>query len=513
MNRYRSSSHNEIEWWSERFDSSRALQPDAGMLTHARHYGLAWILILALAWLVCIGVLTAADLASKKYSVVSALDIRAISDAKSAQRELKRLRQLKDMRQKTHTLTWAWAQLRYAVLLEERLGDDRKAQGAYEEILKAFEKAIRARDQKLRTQAIAYADHAATAGFRAAELVRRRYLGTDEEVRYERRVPKKVLKPYQKLERLSGFRGPLARARVWYVESDGTVRSELLYEAALRRLDEFYSTYFSYQLLDALVNMTGRNPNYSYGIAVILLTLIVRVLLFPLNRKAYKSMQAMQKLQPELQKLQRKYKRNPEKLNREMLALYRRHNVSPLGGCLPMLIQFPILIGVYWAVIYYKYQFLHASFLWIRNLAQPDFILFGMYFVSLIASQRLLSSYTTTTDPQQRQMQQMLTWMFPLMVLFFFWSFPAAFILYWLTFNITMTIEQYFLKRAMAREEQTGGYPVKSIQRQPRPSGKAETATQQSRADFQRKQSRTPKPKPPQVRRVLRRGKIRRYFR
>lgn len=456
----------------------------------------------------------ATDYASlgKPYSPESALDMGKVRNEGQAQIELERLQAI--VRDKRCTLPEAWAQLRRGALYEFILKEFAKAKDAYEELVTEYEDAMRSKEQSVRIEALSCSDHAATACFRAAEIQRQLYLrsiGTDN----EGKLRKQAIKAYQRLEWLSSYRGVLANAYVVHLHGDAFKR-EPAYEAALRRLDEFYREYFSYKLLDALAAMTGKDRRYSYGLAVIMLTLLVRVLLYPLNRKAYKSMRMLQKLQPEMQRLQKKYRNDPQRLNRELLELYRRHKVSPLSGCLPLLIQFPILIAVYWAVVYYKYQFLHASFLWIRSLARPDFILFGLYFVSLILSQRLMSKLSPPADPQQQQTQQVFSWLFPIMVLLFFWSFPAAFILYWLTFNITMTAEQYFIQRGLKRMEESGGYPIKRLERaQQRVEGANEkhAVQREELAAYRRAQAEARRAKQPKIRRIFREARIRRYFR
>ncbi|MCS7253403.1 MAG: YidC/Oxa1 family membrane protein insertase [Armatimonadota bacterium] len=447
----------------------------------------------------------------KPYSPESALDVSLVRSRSEAEKELKRLH--KFVRDKRCTLPEAWAQLRRGAIYELVLKEFAKAEAAYEALVREYEDASRSKEQAVKMEALSCSNHVATACFRAAEIKRvfyRRSIGTDR----EGRMRKQAIKAYQHLEWLSSYRGMLANAYV--VHHDGAVKMELAYEAALRRLDEFYREYFSYKLLDALVSMTGRDKRYSYGLAIIMLTLLVRILLFPLNRKAYKSMRMLQRLQPEIQKLQKKYRKDPQRLNRELLELYRRHKVSPFSGCLPLLIQFPILIAVYWAVVYYKYQFLHASFLWIRSLAHPDFILFGLYFISLIVSQRLMTKLSPPTDPQQQQTQQLLSWLFPLMVLLFFWSFPAAFILYWLAFNIAMTVEQYFIQRGLKRSDETGGYPIKRLEQAQRPTDDALSTNVMHReeiAAYKRMQAEARRTKQPKIRRIFREARIRRYFR
>lgn len=449
---------------------------------------------------------------NEPYSPQSALDVSKLRTKEQADDELKRLQAI--VRDRRCTLPEAWAQLRRGAIFEFVLMDTARAKDAYEELVGEYEDAMRSKDQSVRLEALACSDHVATACFRAAEICRQLYqrsIGTDN----EGKARKQAIKAYQRLEWLSSYRGVLANAFVIHLDH-GVVRKETAYEAALRRLDEFYREYFSYKLLDALASMTGKDRRYSYGLAIIMLTLLVRVLLFPLNRKAYKSMRMLQKLQPEMQKLQKKYRNDPQRLNRELLDLYRRHRISPLSGCLPLLIQFPILIAVYWAVVYYKYQFLHASFLWIRSLARPDFILFGLYFVSLILSQRLMSKLSQPVDPQQQQTQQVFSWLFPMMVLLFFWSFPAAFILYWLTFNITMTVEQYLIQRGLKRAEDSGGYPIKRVERiQQRAESPQDghVARREELAAHRRAQVESKRVKQMKLKRMFREARIRRYFR
>jgi len=183
----------------------------------------------------------------------------------------------------------------------------------------------------------------------------------------------------------------------------------------------------------------------SYGVAVILLTVAVKALLYPLTHQQFKSMRDMQKIQPHMKELQEKYKDKPEELQKRMMGLYKEHKVNPLGGCLPLLVQMPILFMLYSAVLSFKAAFATEGFLWVHNLAKPDIPLLLLYAVSLY-----LSSKMTVTDPSQAQTQKTMAIMMPFLFTFMAWIYkwPAAFILYWLVFNVLSTVQQYFVMRA-----------------------------------------------------------------
>jgi YidC/Oxa1 family membrane protein insertase len=244
---------------------------------------------------------------------------------------------------------------------------------------------------------------------------------------------------------------------VWDEKEKEVRRYESAYEVISSELDSIYRTGLNYQLFDALVNLCGRNPAYSYGLAVILLAFLLRILMHPLNRKAMKSMWKMQALQPLIQDLQERYRDDPQRLNAEIWKLYREHGVNPLGGCLPLLLQLPVLFWVYYGVLHYRFQFAKASFLWVKNLAQPDYPLFALYLATFFASTFFMS--TPTQDPTQRQQQILMNVMFVVMFAVFFHTFPAAFILYWLSFQVFYIGESLLMKRVYYRE----ALPVREV--------------------------------------------------
>ena len=170
---------------------------------------------------------------------------------------------------------------------------------------------------------------------------------------------------------------------------------------------------------------------YNYGIAIILLTVVVRILFIPLTHKSYKSMKAMQAIQPKVAALQKKYKDNKEQLNREMLELYRQHKVNPFGGCLPSLLQLPVFVALF-NVLYTTIDLRQAPFaLWIRDLSDKDpyYVLPILMGVTMMAQQKLQPSQM---DPRQARLMLLM----PAFMTILFLSFPAGLVLYWMTSNL-----------------------------------------------------------------------------
>ena len=186
------------------------------------------------------------------------------------------------------------------------------------------------------------------------------------------------------------------------------------------------------QALIWLAKATG-----NYGVAILILTIVIKLLLFPLQHKSIKSMRAMQLLQPEIAKLREQYKDNKEKMNQELMGLYKRHNVNPAGGCLPLLIQLPIFIAFYRA-LGYSIELRQTPFVgWLQDLSAQDPyyippILMG---VSMFLSQKMTPS---AGDPSQQKIMMLM----PLLFTFMFLSFPSGLVLYWLTNNILSIVQQ-----------------------------------------------------------------------
>jgi YidC/Oxa1 family membrane protein insertase len=195
---------------------------------------------------------------------------------------------------------------------------------------------------------------------------------------------------------------------------------------------------------------------HNYGWAIILLTILVKIVFWPLTHKSYKSMKDMQKLQPKMAKIREKHKDNKEKLNQEMMALYKTYKVNPMGGCLPMVIQIPVFFALY-SLLGYAIELRHAHFLlWINDLAAPDrlpigfpipYVGEGIPVLTLLmgASMFIQQKMTPTTgDPTQAKVMLFL----PVIFTFMFINFAAGLVLYWLVNNVLSIGQQYYINKS-----------------------------------------------------------------
>jgi len=197
---------------------------------------------------------------------------------------------------------------------------------------------------------------------------------------------------------------------------------------------------------------------HNYGYAIILLTLLIKLLFWPLTHKSYVSMKAMKKLQPKMQKIREKYKDDKEKMNQEVMQMYRTHKVNPIGGCLPMVLQIPVFFALY-RLLYSSIAIRHAPFLWwINDLAAPDRFPIGVQIpylgdglpiltvlmgVSMFAQQKMSP---TGGDPKMEKMMMMM----PVVFTVFFVNFPSGLVLYWLVNNILSVGQQYYINKKTA---------------------------------------------------------------
>jgi len=208
---------------------------------------------------------------------------------------------------------------------------------------------------------------------------------------------------------------------------------------------------FMLQLLTWIHNVI---PNW--GIAIIILSIIIKLVLSPLTHKGTKSSQKMQQIQPKVKEVQNKYKDNPKKAQQEVMKIYKEHGVSPLGGCLPLILQFPILFALY-PVLRSALALRHADFiLWINDLSAPDpyYILPVVMGIAMFLQQKLMMQKTAGGANQQAQMktQKFMMYGMPIFLVFIFKSFPAGLVLYWLCYNILSIIERLWI---MSKQEPT----------------------------------------------------------
>ncbi|HXJ34948.1 MAG TPA: membrane protein insertase YidC [Candidatus Eisenbacteria bacterium] len=215
-----------------------------------------------------------------------------------------------------------------------------------------------------------------------------------------------------------------------------------------RTLDFGWFWFIAVPMLHALRLLHRVSGNY--GVDIILLTILVRAATIPLTQKSFRSMKEMQKLQPQLKRLQEQYKDDQSRLQKEMMELYKRHNVNPFSGCAPMVLQIPIFVGLYNALLH-AIELRHAPFaLWITDLSAPERLMIGGIGIPvltiLMGGTMILQQWLTPQqgDPTQRQMMMIM----PLVFTFMFINFPAGLVLYWLVSNILGIAQQYVMLKS-----------------------------------------------------------------
>jgi YidC/Oxa1 family membrane protein insertase len=199
-----------------------------------------------------------------------------------------------------------------------------------------------------------------------------------------------------------------------------------------------------YKLLMFFQSIVG-----NWGVAIILITLTVRGILFPLTKAQYTSMAKMRNLQPKLQELKDRFGDDRQKMGQAMMELYKKEKVNPMGGCLPILLQMPIFIALYW-VLMEGVELRHAPFmLWIDDLSvqDPYYILPLLMGVSMFLMQKM-QPMAPTMDPMQQKMMQ---WMPVIFTVFFLW-FPSGLVLYWLVGNIVAIIQQKIIYAGLEKK-------------------------------------------------------------
>jgi YidC/Oxa1 family membrane protein insertase len=210
-----------------------------------------------------------------------------------------------------------------------------------------------------------------------------------------------------------------------------------------------------------LMNFIYHNLIPNYGVAIIILTLITKVLLWPLGTKSYKSMSDMKKLAPLIKEIKEKYKDDRKRVNEETMALYRTYKINPLGGCLPMLVQIPVFFALY-RMLYEAIELRHAPFfLWINDLAAPDRLFrfdfsipfmeppYGIPVLTLVMGATMFLQQKMSPpmgDPTQAKMMMLM----PIIFTVIFINFSSGLVLYWLVNNIVSISQQYYITKKYA---------------------------------------------------------------
>ena len=197
-------------------------------------------------------------------------------------------------------------------------------------------------------------------------------------------------------------------------------------------------------VFEGFYNLTAAVGFANYGIAIILMTILVKALMYPMTAKQVRSMKAMQDLQPALKKLQKDYKNNPQLLQQKMAELYKEAGVNPLAGCLPLLIQMPILMGVYYCLYGYSYSG-DPTFLWLTSLSDTD----PLYVLPILSA---LTTYiqqkqTMANNGQDNQQMKIMSYMMPLFIGWISLNFPSGLVVYWVTMNLCQIAQQWYMFR------------------------------------------------------------------
>jgi YidC/Oxa1 family membrane protein insertase len=199
----------------------------------------------------------------------------------------------------------------------------------------------------------------------------------------------------------------------------------------------------------------------NYGVVIIIFAFLLKIVLHPLTHKSMSATFKMQKIQPQMQALQKKYKDDPKTLQVEMSKLYKEAGANPLSGCLPLLLQMPIFFALY-NVLRYSLDMRNAGFVfWLKDLSEPDPymvlpIIMGLFMI--IQSKMMQPQRGNIEDMDENQKraqstQKMMTWMMPIMMFFIFRGMPAGLVLYWTVFNIFSVIQQYYLLKHHKNKE------------------------------------------------------------
>jgi membrane protein insertase, yidC/oxa1 family len=200
------------------------------------------------------------------------------------------------------------------------------------------------------------------------------------------------------------------------------------------------------QVITVLYNFTDSVGFANYGLAIVIMTVIVKLILYPLSKKQIESTKAMMELQPKMKAIQEKYKDDKQRLNMELANLYKSEGVNPLAGCLPLVVQMPIMIGIFYGIRDFHYAG-PSNFLWMESISNPD----PTYILPVLSAlTTFIQSKQTMPDTGNPQNKIMLYFM-PLFIGYISLTFPAGLVLYWVIMNIMQIGQQFLMERAAAK--------------------------------------------------------------
>ena len=180
----------------------------------------------------------------------------------------------------------------------------------------------------------------------------------------------------------------------------------------------------------------------SYGLAIILMTILIKLLLAPLTAKQLASTRAMSRIQPKMKELQLRYKNDKETLNKKMSELYQKEGVNPLAGCLPLIIQMPIMIGIFYGIRDFQYEG-PSSFLWMQSIGDPD----PYYILPVLSALTTYIQSRQTMPPSDNPQGKVMLYFMPIFIGYISLKFPAGLVLYWVVMNIMQIGQQFLLDK------------------------------------------------------------------
>ncbi|MBS3976656.1 MAG: membrane protein insertase YidC [Syntrophomonadaceae bacterium] len=212
--------------------------------------------------------------------------------------------------------------------------------------------------------------------------------------------------------------------------------------------------------IQTLYGFTGSLGIPNYGLAIIIFTVLLKIIMLPLTVKQVKSMGKMQELQPRIQEIQKKHKDNPQKSQQMVMEIYQKEKVNPFAGCLPLLVQMPILFALFSALRYFfdpavhpEVQMEHATFIWITNLGQPD-----LYILPLLTAVATFAQQWFSMVNKNDQTQKTFLYIMPVFMGWISRSFPSGLALYWVVYSVVSAVEYLLIRRStgIAKEAAKG---------------------------------------------------------